>query len=178
MGGVARYFHKGIVAAGVNHLGQQFVQSQRVGSGVRGRNGTSVHVVAHRGEQPGLVAFEPGHLVEQGSRGGLAVGAGDAHKFQFVAGMPVPCRSEPAQGVGGIGHADIGDAVGYLRGEFLANYGGHTCRGHHGYIFMTVGCHTAHGHEHSVFLDTPGIALQAEDVPVGVAYYFKRLDVL
>ncbi len=64
LGCMARNFHEGIVAAGRHHFGEKLVEGKRIGSGVCGRYGTVLDIVAHRRQKAGLVALEFCHLVE------------------------------------------------------------------------------------------------------------------
>ena len=98
--GMAAHLHGGEGAAGVDHLGQQGVEFERVGGGVGGGHGAVVDAVDHGAEQAGALAAHAGHVVEQGGDGGLAVGAGDAYERKAARGVAVPCRGEAAEGFG------------------------------------------------------------------------------
>ena len=54
--GVTRTLHKGILAAGFHHAGQQGVQLNGVGGGMAGGHGLALDVVAHRRQQTAAVA--------------------------------------------------------------------------------------------------------------------------
>ena len=167
--------HEGVIAALLHHLGQQSVELQGVGRGVGGLYAALMDIVADGREQPGLIALEFGHFVEQGGGGGLAVGAGDAHKLQLLAGASVPFAGELAERHGAVGYLDICDAALKRRREFLAYDSSDMGRCHHRDIFMAVGGHAFDGDKHAVFLCPARIALQRCYVFVCLSYDLERL---
>ena len=61
--GVRADFHKGIFASFVRHSSQQTVQRNRVGSGMVGRYGFVVDVIAYGREQAHLIAEPAEHII-------------------------------------------------------------------------------------------------------------------
>ena len=94
VGGMRADLHGCVGASGVDHAGKQGVDGQRVGGGLRGVDGLGVDIVHHGRQQAGAVAHQPGHLIDEGGSGGLAVGAGDAHQAQpgRRIAIPVGCQ--------------------------------------------------------------------------------------
>lgn len=71
MDGMGAALHKGIGATGLHHLRQQFVERNRVGRSMVGRNRLVVNIIAHGGTKPYLIAESAEHLVEHGGNGGF-----------------------------------------------------------------------------------------------------------
>ena len=120
--GVRRTLHETVFAPLVGHLPHHGVQPHGVGCGVRRFDGAVADFVDHRRNQPGLVAQRPHQIVEQRHGRGLAVGAGDAHEFQFAARVAVESRRHVGQRPGGVGNHGVGYPVGRLFGQAFADH--------------------------------------------------------
>ena len=120
--GVRTNFHKAVVTANLDHFGQQAMQLQRVGCCLGCLNGFCAHNVANRRQQTGLVAELCGHTVQQSHGCCLAVGAGDAHQFQFFRRPSVPVRRQLPEGCRRIFHHGESHALTAFGRNFLANH--------------------------------------------------------
>ena len=144
--GVRRAFHKGIIAAGLDHFCQKCVEFDRIGGGVRGFHGAVVNIVAHRRHKSHLVTQSSVELVEHRGHGGFSVGAGHSDEAQFVRRVAIkPCgngahelfRVGNAHHCGGFGRID--GFADHKCGSAVFNGLVHKC--------VAVGLRAFHGHK-------------------------------
>ena len=61
--GMARAFHKGILAAGLHHLAEQCIQFDRIWRGMVGRNSFPFNIVANGAQQSALITQFAEHII-------------------------------------------------------------------------------------------------------------------
>ncbi len=121
--GVRRALHEAVAAPGIDHLAEQGVEPDGVRRGVRGLGAARAHAVDDRRNEPRLVAQSPEQLVEERGRGGLAVGARNAHQLELAARVAVPRRGQVGHRGVRVLHLDVGHALVRRSGHALAHHG-------------------------------------------------------
>ena len=180
---VGTNFHKAVFAARFHHTGEQGVQLQRIGCGVRGRHLLIADAVHDGGEQPRLMSESGEKAVQQRHRGGFSVGAGDADQFQLAARVTEESIGHTSQRHGAVVDPDVADFVGKRGGQLLAKH--RTCARLHSLrnIQVPVGLGAALGHIQSgntLFfrvLDFAGIKFNPPDSDFGTAFDFAIVNV-
>ena len=120
--GVRRALHEAVAAPGIDHLAEQGVEPDGVRRGVRGLGAARAHAVDDRRNEPRLVAQSPEQLVEERGRGGLAVGARNAHQ-RARGSVAVPRRGQVGHRGVRVLHLDVGHALVRRSGHALAHHG-------------------------------------------------------
>ncbi len=83
------HLHEAVLAAGLDHFGEQGVERHGIGGGVGGLAAARADVVGDGREQAALEAEVAEHVVEEGDGGRLAVRARNAHELEFAARVAV-----------------------------------------------------------------------------------------
>ena len=147
-----------------------------VGGGLLGRNHLLVDDVLHGREQASLVAHELCHFIEQRGGSSLAVGAGDAHQFQFLGGAVEPFRGEFGKRDLRVGYLHKGYALWLFVGQVLAHNGCCTLGNHIGNKAVGIDCNTLDGDEQCALARFARVACDAADSHLLVTHNFQGVD--
>ena len=129
-----------------------------------GRHLLVVNLVNYGGNQAYMVAQLAEHPVQQGHRGGLAVGAGDAHKPQLLRRVTVPVGSHHAKCLAAVLNHDVGYTVHQFLGQFLTYHSHSTLLHGTGNVAVTVDLCAALRHKQCSCADLARIELDVFDI--------------
>ena len=111
-----------------------------------------------------MVAQLTEHPVQQGYRGGLAVGAGDANKLQLLRRVTIPVGGHHAKRHAAVLHLDVG----YTVRQFLRQFLTHHCHGtflhRTGYVAVAVDLCAALRHKQGSCTDLARVKLDVFDI--------------
>ena len=157
--GVRARFHEAVRASGIEHVGEELLQADRVGCGV-GRGDHAVHdAVLHGAHQAGLAVEHAGEPVEEGGHRGFAIGAGDGDDLEALGRVVMEVGGEVTEGSPAAFHLDVDDLVAaiVLRGHALADDGGGSRSNGAGDVLVAVHRGAGNGHEAAERLDLPAV---------------------
>ena len=114
-------FHENVLATGVRHATEQLLHLQGVGRGVAGRDNFVEHAVFNRRKHTGSAVHGTEQAVEQADRCSFPVGSRDCDHLHRGTGVVVKLRSDVAQCNPRVHDPDVGDVLGALLGQALAD---------------------------------------------------------
>ena len=152
-------FHEAMRAPGIEHVGEELLQADRIRCGVRGGNHPVHNAVLHGADQAGLSVKHAGEPVEEGGHRGLAVGAGDGDDLEALGRVVVEVGGEVAEGGPAVFHLDVDDLITavVLRGHAFAHDGGGSGAYGTGDVLVAVHRGAGNGDEAAEWLDLPAV---------------------
>ena len=110
--GMRAHFHSHHGAAGIAHPREQLLQIGRFRRRMVGLLHDPGDLVAHGADHAAAVARHLGDVLHEVGRGGLAIGARNAHEGEALRGMVVEGCRRAGHGLAGVGHHHLGHVSG------------------------------------------------------------------
>ena len=107
-----------------------------------------------------MIARQAEHAMQQGDRGGLAVGARDAYQLQLPRGMTVVVCCRFTKGTVAVVHNNISDTIGNFLGDALAEDGDSPRRHRPRDEVVTIDLRAHLRHEEGTSGDLAGVELK------------------
>ena len=166
---VGTRFHENVLATGVRHATEQLLHLQGVGRGVAGRDNFVEYAVFNRRKHPGSAVHGTEQAVEQADRCRFPVGSRDRDHLHRGTRVVVKLRSDVAQCNPRVHDPDIGDVLGALLGQALADNRRCALGGRLFDEVMSVNAHARNGDKQTEGLHLAAVKRQVLNGHVGVA---------